>query len=95
MKLLELNPRWFNLEDGGQRVGLTFDCPHCRHVRLGVIFHHAGREAMEDAYIHAHDDAKFIWTESGDDFGSVTITPSIDASHAGHWHGFIMNGEIK
>ena len=25
----------------------------------------------------------------------LTVTPSIDASASGHWHGFITNGEIK
>lgn len=24
----------------------------------------------------------------------LTVTPSIDASASGHWHGFITNGEI-
>jgi hypothetical protein len=28
-------------------------------------------------------------------FGSVSVTPSIDASLSGHWHGFITNGEIR
>ena len=25
----------------------------------------------------------------------LTVTPSIDASASGHWHGFITNGEIR
>jgi hypothetical protein len=24
----------------------------------------------------------------------LTVTPSLDASRSGHWHGFITNGEI-
>ncbi len=35
------------------------------------------------------------WTRTGDDFATMTCTPSIDASASGHWHGFITNGEIK
>ena len=35
------------------------------------------------------------WTRVGDDFDSMSITPSIDASQSGHWHGFITNGEVK
>jgi Family of unknown function (DUF6527) len=31
----------------------------------------------------------------GIDFARVTVTPSIDASASGHWHGFITNGEIR
>jgi hypothetical protein len=28
------------------------------------------------------------------DFGTITVTPSLDGSAAGNWHGFITNGEI-
>lgn len=35
------------------------------------------------------------WVRVGDDFGSMTITPSIDASASGHWHGFVTAGEIR
>lgn len=44
----------------------------------------------------------FSWSISGTvpiDTGAafiedLTVTPSIDASASGHWHGFITNGEI-
>jgi hypothetical protein len=35
------------------------------------------------------------WVFNGNDFGTLTVTPSIDASASGNWHGFITNGEIK
>jgi Family of unknown function (DUF6527) len=35
------------------------------------------------------------WTISGQDFETMTVTPSLDASAAGHWHGFITAGNIK
>jgi hypothetical protein len=28
------------------------------------------------------------------DFATLTVTPSLDGSAAGNWHGFITNGEI-
>jgi hypothetical protein len=34
------------------------------------------------------------WTLVGDSFESLTISPSVDASAAGHWHGFIQAGKI-
>lgn len=37
----------------------------------------------------------YAWNFTGDSFDNLTITPSIDASAAGHWHGFITNGEIR
>jgi hypothetical protein len=99
MRLTELDPRWYRLESIG-RVGLTFECPHCRQTRLGVPFHHHGATAMaEDAKIiaaHGAPDSQHIWDLQGqEDFATLTLSPSIDASKSGHWHGFIQNGEIK
>lgn len=34
------------------------------------------------------------WAISGQDFQTMTVTPSIDASGSGHWHGFIRDGLI-
>lgn len=98
MKLIDLDPHWYVLEENGPRVGLTFLCPHCQQTHLAVAFHHDGHAAMEDAYIRAHfpgDPSKYIWNLNGqEDFGTLTLTPSIDVSKAGHWHGFITNGQI-
>lgn len=39
--------------------------------------------------------AGIAWTVHGPlDFAVLTITPSIDGSAGGLWHGFITNGEI-
>lgn len=96
MKLIDLEPRWFG--DEGHRFGLTFLCPHCQKTRIGVAFHHHGHGQMEDSYIIAHhgaDDSQHIWDLAGqEDFATLTLTPSIDASKAGHWHGFVTNGEV-
>lgn len=98
MKLTELDPRWFGLEEHGPRVGLTFKCPHCLSERIGVAFHHAGKAAMENEYILAHHgaaDGQHIWELAGqEDFATLTLSPSIDASKSGHWHGYITNGEV-
>jgi Family of unknown function (DUF6527) len=96
-KLIDLDPRWFVLEEGGPRVGMSFLCPHCKKERLGILFHHSGRGEMERQYILAHthgDPNRFIWDLTGDDFTTLTLSPSIDASRSGHWHGFITNGEV-
>lgn len=97
MKMLtDLNPRWFVLEDGGQRVGLTFECPCCGNERLGVYFMNVGEESTDTSYIRARNpNAGNIWTLSGpEDFALLTLSPSIDASHHGHWHGFITSGAV-
>jgi len=39
--------------------------------------------------------AEVCWKVSTRDFSKMTVTPSIDASAAKHWHGHIANGEIR
>lgn len=96
--LANLEPHWFVLDTDGPRVGLTFVCPHCYKERLGVVFHHSGKAAIEDSYIlarHGAGDVNHIWDLQGqDDFATMTLRPSIDASASGHWHGFITEGRI-
>lgn len=95
MRLTELEPRWYVLEQGGARVGLTFLCPHCRSERLGVAFHHRGHEAIDDQYIRAHSPStKNIWELTGSGFDDLTLSPSVDAGASGHWHGHITAGAI-
>jgi Family of unknown function (DUF6527) len=97
MKLIDLEPKWYVLHEGGPRTGLTFQCPHCRQVRLGVAFHPHGVAAIAEHEPDAHQPTGPIWTIAGDQdchsFENVTLTPSVDASKFGHWHGFITNGE--
>ncbi len=35
------------------------------------------------------------WQRTGEGFDSLTLSPSVDASAAGHWHGFVANGEVR
>lgn len=36
-----------------------------------------------------------LWLREGDDFDTLTLSPSVDASRAGCWHGFVRNGEVR
>lgn len=38
---------------------------------------------------------EMAWQFEGNDFNILTVSPSIDASASGNWHGFIINGEIR
>lgn len=72
-------------------MAITFLCPHCRTVRLGVFFHNP-----MDGKPHTDDrDDQHLWMRVGDSFDNLTLTPSIDASGSGHWHGFVTGGELK
>lgn len=59
--------------------------------RLSVSF-----DLALDGQPHVPDvapDARW-WHRTGDTFETLTLTPSIDASAYGHWHGFITRGEV-
>lgn len=99
MKLTDLNPKW--LADGKMMV---FDCPHCQKIKVSVIFAPMGMgmgtqcDILEEAL---GDDTPFIpcnpesrWNMSNNDFETMSITPSLNAQPAGHWHGHITNGQV-
>ena len=94
MKLTELEPRWFVLHEGGPRVGFTFQCPHCKESRLGVAIHEAGKTIIPEQEPDAHGPG-YIWQMTGTDFHDLSLTPSVDASKFGHWHGMLTNGEAQ
>jgi hypothetical protein len=101
VRLNDLVPRWvgerganghwdghlyiYDTERSG--MGITFDCPlHLKH-RLAVMFANPidGGTPMTD-----HN----LWQRTGETFDDLTLSPSIDASQHGCWHGFITNGEV-
>ena len=98
MKLTDLEPRYFVHEDGGHPIGITFDCPHCAETgqRLAIAIHMDGTNFDPDPLnLQQIPTDERIWTVSGgDSFDNLSLTPSVDASASGHWHGFITNGEI-
>jgi len=106
VKLTDLNPRWFTVNVAGHPkrhgIGLTFDCPHCRKVRLCVAFKNPldGKEPVHisggfDGVGHTDFGAEPLWQRTGDTFETLTLWPSVDVSKHGHWHGFVTNGAIR
>ena len=107
MRLSDLSPRWaadYDILVGDHvvhdetRVGMaiSFQCPHCvltgaaYRTRLCVFFRNP-----VDGKPHSDDyDDKHLWLRSGETFESLTLSPSIDASGSGHWHGFITSGQM-
>jgi len=80
------------------RLGVFFDVPICgaSPVDLGALM--ASRidgtspdyEAFSDVHL-----GSVLWHREGDTFESLTLSPSVDASAWGCWHGFITGGEIR
>ena len=108
--LTDLAPRWWG--DGSRRLGVTFLCPHCLGVRLGIAFANPPDGGLPSAIVtndgmpksirdHVHVARTFdvppgfLWHRTGDDFATMSLTPSVDASKSGHWHGSVTNGAIQ
>lgn len=108
MRLTDLEPRWFSKGDSTGIAGISFLCPHCRVSRLGVLVDHSAPHVVAvpgDADITHTPHNEEVWQITGDaptfdglnhgGFDNVTLTPSVDSSKFGHWHGFITNGNIS
>lgn len=106
MRLADLAPHWMVLREGGDVVGITFRCPHCppgergATTYLGVKFAQViDRDDLDidekgwPDYMVQHPSEHF-WQRTGDSFDNLTLSPSVDASKVGHWHGFIRAGEV-
>lgn len=77
-----------------------------RRVRLAVQFANPiGTEPkpllnQKEKMRHVHElrtfdvPPGFLWRREGESFETLTLTPSVDGSPAGHWHGWIRNGEV-
>ncbi|SRR5260370_31587532 len=106
MKLIELEPRWIH---HNVFVFLCPHCRGillvCKNVEMSEAEEYAilEKEFGEDwntLIVPAR--ASFAWSISGSVPPEpnmafpldLTVTPSIDASASGHWHGFITKGEI-
>lgn len=99
MRLVDLNPRWYTAVEGGPNVGFTFECPHCVREgegwRLGVAVHEHGLFDPEPENLRQFPPGAVWEMTGGPEWDTISLTPSVDGSKAGHWHGFITNGEAS
>ncbi len=99
MKLTELGPRWVGIHNWSSdsifRIGLSFRSP-LTGQRLAVLF----KPAIDpDGLMAKYGWGDFFpearkWDRTGDTFEALTLSPSLDFSAHGDWHGFIKNGEL-
>jgi hypothetical protein len=97
MRLTDLEPRFYAAN--GKRLGFSFDCPHCvgSGQRLAIAVHLDGTDLDDDPNtLQVFRDGEHVWIigPGVTGFEDMTLTPSVDASQHGHWHGFITAGEI-
>ena len=105
MRLTELHPQWlspdvfiFRNPTGGthwltcKRVPMRIRDQ--RRLVYGDYMDSATKtEWFERIVVMTNPDS--AWRFEGNDFETLTVTPSINASASGDWHGFITAGEIR
>lgn len=99
MRLAELNARWLTPNV------LAFRCPHCQQVLLTCKNVVMSEQEQHDLYEKTFGvdwnelvvpcKPEFCWTFSSTDLETLTISPSIDASRSGHWHGSVTRGDAS
>lgn len=105
VKLTELDPRWltpdvfiFRNPTGGN------DWLTCKRVAMSMkdqqrliygdhMDPSTKTEWVGKCVVMTNPDC--AWKFDGNDFETMTVTPSVDASASGNWHGFITAGEIR
>lgn len=100
MKLIDLEPLWLSPDvfmfkspiEGGDWIT-------CKRIPMSLSdqWELADEKAPKDIPRNRIVPCKadISWKFQGNDFNTLTVTPSIDGSKSGNWHGFITNGEIK
>lgn len=94
------NPKWW--QTCFSRSIRTMFCDECRAAGLdrsdeGICDHSQlglAKAAGVDADTVQPCNYEACWSITGTDFGDLTVTPSLDGSAGGLWHGHITNGDI-
>ncbi len=86
--LKDLDPGWETID--GRVVGVLFQCPHCRGQHVLCYFANPpdGGPPIDPSV----DPGIFRWRRTGTTFDDLTLSPSVDGSRNGHWHGWLENG---
>ena len=110
MKLTDLDPRWIQTRMVRAGISFLCPCcrsvrltcfvehtPHQLQFRMladcGIIEVDEDGDPKRADIVPCNPQAK--WQISGDNFENVSITPSIDASASGHWHGYVTGGRAQ
>ena len=97
MRLTERDPHWVSesVTRHGQAMGFECPCKVCMKsanpLRLSVPF---ANPLDGGTPVKGFNTSGFLWHREGETFETITVSPSVDASGFGHWHGVITNGEL-
>jgi hypothetical protein len=96
-RLADLFGEWIVRD--GRRVGVRFVCPTCPQIEgaptLAVLFANppdGGAAWPDDPQALGNNEGR-RWTLTGDTLEAMALSPSVDCSKCGHWHGIVSHGE--
>lgn len=76
--------------------GAEVDAPYMWEGQFGFIREALDRQGWDEPENNVVPcKAGLAWQWNGEGFERMSLTPSLDASASGHWHGFITDGEIR
>lgn len=96
--LRDLDPHWIRAAAGG-RVGVRFACPTCPALEgapdICVLFANPldGAASVPVGSAFPGENEGRRWQRTGDELDNLTLSPSVDCSRCGHWHGFVDHGD--
>lgn len=99
MRLTDLNPEW--VWQGGDRVGMTFNCPaHSKRVPP-CLLHVRFKRSIEGRLVILSAEGQ-QWETAGETFETLSLWPPIEFSVLDakgvlqkHWHGVVENGDVR
>jgi|SRR5579871_810503 len=79
------------------RLAVFFDVPICGLPAVSLTKVHAEQvdDGEQPGHLADHHIGSILWHREGTTFDDMTLSPSIDASAFGHWHGYITSGQIR
>lgn len=98
MRLIDLEPRWLSPDvfmfksPNGRGDWLTCKrIPMASRDQMALLW---PKDGCRKGWPIVPTVPEMAWKFEGDDFATMTVTPSLDCSASGNWHGFITAGEI-
>lgn len=100
-RLADLCGHWI-VDVNDRHVGIKFICPTCPQFEgaptIAVLFENpsdGGPPAPLGSGLVGENAGKRWHRVSGDTIDTLTLTPSIDCSTCGHWHGMVDGGVAR
>jgi hypothetical protein len=99
MRLVDLDPHWLSPDvfvfrsPSGHGDWITCKrVPMAREQQYELVYRD-NPQFVGKTVVMTQDD--MVWSFAGNDFATLTVSPSIDHSPSGNWHGFVLSGEIR